>query len=206
MIDLIEQALIRRLQLGLGRLVRDVGRDDGALDEDWSAAIGRLPAAWVRFDGIVDCKPQASSRQCYRVQGQFVVLVGDCLAAGAAGYRLVQAVRRLLTEQDLGLAISPLTPGKVGVRLRTRQAGQPCAVFACEFACSWLEQALPPGGWPVAPLPEGDGLVRHPDSVFALADGRTDRPDPPLLGIGLDYHLVPDDGVADARDILRRNP
>ncbi|MBA4709571.1 phage protein Gp37 [Aquitalea aquatica] len=209
MIGLIEDALISRLQQGLGELVGQVSRYGGELEDDLPAALGHLPAAWVSFDGVLDSKPHGTSRQQYRVQGQFVVLVGDCLAAGAAegpGYRLVQAVRRLLSEQDLGLAISPLTPGKVRTLFNRCRAGEACRVLACEFACSWLEQALPAGGWPIPPSPEEDGAVRHPDSVFALAHGRTNLPDPPFLGIGIDYHLVPDDGVADARDILRRNP
>jgi len=202
MIAQIENAIIRRLQSGLGQLVREVGSYSSELD-DLPAATARSPAVWVRFGGIVDSKPHSSSRQQYRVLGQFGVMVA---ARSTDSYALLAAVRRLLTEQDLDLAISPLTPGKVHNLLNARVSDQPQHILDCEFACSWLEQALPPGGWPVPPSPDEEGAAHHPDHVFALAHGRTDLPDPPLLGIGLDYHLVPDDGVADARDILRRKP
>ncbi|WP_062789377.1 phage protein Gp37 [Aquitalea pelogenes] len=78
-------------------------------------------------------------------------------------------------------------------------------MFACEFACSWLEQALPPGHWPTPPAADEDGAIdaRDPDAVFSLAHGQTGAADPPLLGIGLNYHLSPDDGQADAQDMLR---
>jgi len=221
MIALIENAIIQRLQLGLGQLVREVGSYSGELDDDLPEAIRRFPAAWVTFGGIVDSKPRSASRQQYRVQGQYVVMVGErSLRSHLAGrqggpgpgevgsYALVRAVRRLLTEQDLGLAISPLTPGKVRTLFNTRLADQAFSVFACEFACSWLEQALPLGQWPTPPAPDALGSIdaSNPDAVFSLARGQTGEADPPLLGIGLNYHLAPDDGQADAQDILRSTP
>ena len=77
MIALIENALIQRLQQGLGQLVREVGSYSGELDDDLPEAIRRFPAAWVTFGGIVDSKPRSTSRQQYRVQGQYVVMVGE---------------------------------------------------------------------------------------------------------------------------------
>lgn len=210
-----EDAIIARLRLGLGHMVQEVGSYGGELDEGLEEAIRRFPAAWVTFGGITKTEPYGTSRQKFKATGQFVVMVGErsvrSEAAGRRGgpaqgevgsYPLVYAVRRLLSAQDLGLPIAELMPGRVRTLYNTRLERQAFSVFACEFQTAWIEEALPRDHWP---SPTGDS---DSDSLFARYQGKLGQPDPDWLRTGLNYHLTPDDGIADAQDILstRSNP
>lgn len=211
MIAAIETALIARLQLGLGQMVHQVASYSGELDDDLGQVVRCLPAAWVTFGGITDTRPASTSRSKQKATGQFVVMVGErnlqqqaSRHGGARGeqvgiYPLVYAVRRLLSGQDLGLAISHLQPGKVRTLYNTRLNADAFAVFACEFSCSWLEDMLDNGHWPTAATPGS------PDAVFAVHRGKLQAADPDWLRTGLNYHLTPDDGQADAQDIITRS-
>lgn len=223
MITAIETALIARLTTGLGRMVRQVASYSGELDDELATVIRAFPAAWVTFAGITDTRPASTSRSQFKASGQFVVMVGERNLQQQAGrqggarpeqvgvYPLLYAVRRLLSGQDLGLAISPLQPGKVRTLYNTRLQADAFAVFACEFSCSWMEGALVNGHWPSPPAsgtPGADATApdAHPDAVFAPYVGQQTPAAPDLLRIGLNYHLTPDDGKADAQDILRSEP
>ncbi|WP_029770537.1 DUF1834 family protein [Pseudogulbenkiania sp. MAI-1] len=207
-----EDAIIARLRLGLGRMVREVGSYGGELDEGLEEAIRRFPAAWVTFGGVIKTEPYSTSRRKFMATGQFMVMVGErnvrSEAASRVGgpaqgevgsYPLVYAVRRLLSAQDLGLPIEALTPGRVRTLFNTRLERQAFSVFACEFQTAWIEEALPLGHWP-SPQAQDDS-----DSVFARYQGKLGQPDPDWLRTGLHYHLTPDDGIADAQDILTRS-
>lgn len=204
-----ENAIIERLRQGLGQLVREVGSYGGELDESLPDAIRRFPAAWVTFGGISQTVAHGTSRQKFRATGQFVVMVADRSVRGeAAGrhggagqgevgsYPLVYAVRRLLSGQDLGLPIDALLPGRVRSLSGVQTSAQALSVFACDFQTAWIEDALPRGHWPSPQHPA------EPDRIFAQYAGRLEQPAPDWLRTGLDYHLTPDDGVADARDLI----
>lgn len=211
MIATIEAALIARLTPGLGRMVRLVASYSGELDDELANVIRAFPAAWVTFGGITDTRPASTSRSQFKTTGQFVVMVGERNLQQQAGrhggvrpeqvgvYPLVYAVRRLLSGQDLGLAISPLQPGKVRTLYNTRLNDGAFAVFACEFSCSWMEDALVNGHWPTAATPDS------PDALFARYGAQLQTPDPDWLRTGLNYHLAQDDGQADAQDLLTRS-
>lgn len=217
MIAAIETALITRLQQGLGQMVRQVASYSGELDDDLAQVIRVFPAAWVTFGGITDTRPSSTSRSKQKATGQFVVMLGERNLQQQAGrqggaraeqvgiYPLVYAVRRLLSGQDLGLAISHLQPGKVRTLYNTRLANDAFAVFACEFSCSWLEDTLANQHWPAPPPAGTPGAADHPDAVFARYQGTLGQPDPDLLRTGLNYHLTPDDGKPDAQDIINRS-
>ncbi|GHD63857.1 DUF1834 family protein [Jeongeupia chitinilytica] len=211
----IEDAVIARLRLGLGRMVKEVGCYGGELDEALPDAIRRFPAAWVTFGGVSKTEPTSTSRQKFKATGQFVVMVGERNvrneAAGRRGgpslgevgsYPLVYAVRRLLSAQDLDLPIDPLMPGRVRTLYNTRLESQAFSVFACEFQTAWIEEALPRSHWPSPPAPGTPGAEADPDMVFVKHQGKTGQPDPDWLRTGLNYHLNPDDGKADAQDLL----
>lgn len=212
----IEDAIIARLRLGLGRMVREVGSYGGELDDGLGEAIRRFPAAWVTYGGTPRTEPTSTSRKHYKTNGQFVVMVGDqnlrSEAAGRRGgpgtgeigtYALVYAVRRLLSAQDLDLPISPLQPGRVRTLFNTRLEKTAFSVFACEFATEWTEEALPLNAWPAPAKPGTPEAAADPDSVFARNQGKLGDPAPDWLRTGLNYHLAPDDGEPDAQDILR---
>lgn len=204
-----EDAIIERLRRGMGRMVRQIGSYGGELDDDLGIAIGNFPAAWVTFGGITKTEPTGTSRQKFKATGQFAVMVGDrnvrCEDAGRRGgagpheigsYSLVYAVRRLLSGQDFGLPIDPLLPARVRTLYNTRARGDAFSVFACEFQTAWIEEPLPRGHWP------SPQTVDDADAVIAQNDGRLEEPPPDWLRTGLNYHLIPDDGIADARDII----
>lgn len=200
-ITAIEAAIVTRLQAGLGKMVTEVASYAGELDDDLPTVIRRFPAAWVTFGGISKTEPYGTSKEKHKATGQFVVMVGTRNLRGASAARrgqdgigsnqLVMAVRRLLTQQDLGLEIAHLKPGKVRTLYNTRIDGTALQVFACEFDTAWIEGALVNGAFPIAT-----------DPLFAGFYGSTTPDDPELLTIGLNYHQTPDDGIADVSDQL----
>ncbi|WP_375591718.1 DUF1834 family protein [Chitiniphilus eburneus] len=213
MIPVIEDAIVARLREGLGRMARQVCHYAGELDDDVANVIRALPAVWVTFGGVTRTEPTSTRRDAWLATGQFAVMVGERNlrnegarrhggpGAGEVGtYPLIYAVRRLLSGQDLGLPIAALAPGRVRTLHNSRVGEQAFSVFACEFDTRWMECALPLGTWPT---PTGND---DPDALFARHHGRLDTPDPDWLSTELNYHLTPDDGRADARDILRSEP
>lgn len=214
-ITVTEQAIIARLRDGMGRLVRSVDSYAGEMDEDIGLIIRAFPAAWVTFGGITDSTPFGISRRNYKTTGQFVIIVGQrsvrserASRIGGPGpdepgtYVLVRAVRRLLAQQDMGLPINPLRAGKVRTLYNTVAKEEAFSVFACEFATDWIEESLPVNHWPI-PLPQTDPeSATDPDEVFLDAGGKTGEVDLDWLSTGLNYFLQPDDGQADAQDII----
>lgn len=203
-LDTIENALVMRLKQGLGRLVMDVQSYGGELDDDLTDVVRRFPAAWVTFGGITRTERTTTARDKVKASGTWVVMVGarnlhdrnagrkgGCGEVGA--YQLVQAVRRLLQQQDLGLPIDYLQPGRVRTLYNTRIQNEPIAVFACEFATAWIEHSMDNQTWPVDGRPE--------DAVFQGNHGQKDAETPDLLRLGGMYDLT-GDGQADATDVL----
>lgn len=220
MLTRIEEAMVERLRAGLGHMVREVGSYGGELDEGLAEVIRRFPAAWVTFGGIGSSKPTSTSRQKYLVAGTFVVMVG-CSSTrsepasrhGGPGrdeigvYRLIQAVRRLLSEQDMGLPIRELQPGRVRTLFNTSLERDAVAVFGCEFHTAWHEEVLRPGLWPTPPAPTDPSADGHPDSIFTGQAGETSQPDPELTSLALNYYQQADAAEPDAQDIIiRRDP
>lgn len=211
MITAVERAIITRLQAGLGRMVRQVDSYSGELDDDLASVIRAFPAVWVTFGGISDTRPTSTSRSQQKASAQFVVMVGERHLVQQAGRQggslpgqvgsnqLVQAVRRLLSGQDLALAISPLQAGKVRTLYNTRLNADAFSVFACEFTTSWVEDILPGGHWPEVTTPDS------PDTIFGQFGGQLQSPAPAWLRTGLSYYLAPDDGQPDAQDLINRS-
>lgn len=205
-ITAIEEAMIARLQAGLGRMVTEVTSYAGELDDDLPTVIRRFPAAWVTFGGVSKTEPYGASKDKFKATGQFVVMVGARnLRGGSAArqgrdgigtHQLVMAVRRLLNQQDLGLEIAHLKPGKVRTLYNTRIDGTALQVFTCEFDTAWIESALSNNTWPAPDSAD------HPDARFAVYQGRLDAPASDWLTVGLNFHMTPDDGIADASDQL----
>ena len=221
----VQDAIADRLRQGLGRMVREVAAD---LDETGlcgldlaqgsfqsrltpaaggrpeSAGLGAAPALWTVAGGISACQPSASLRQRYKAQARFTVIVGDRLQAdhgyaGAGVWQLVYAVRRLLSAQDFGLAVSPLMPEQVRPLGQAQRDGQPWSLVACDFSCHWLDEALDNGHWP---SPQGEA---DPDQVFARFGGRLEGPAAEWRSTRLDYSLDGKPGVK-AQDVVKQPP
>lgn len=200
----IENAIVQRLKLGLGKLAREVSSYGGELDDDLARVVSALPAVWVTFGGIIATKPVSTSRQKYRTTGKYAVMLGEqnrrSEAAGRKGgplasevgtYPLLYAVRRLLSGQDLDMEIDRLKPGRVRTLFNTRHNTQAFSIFAAEFECDWIEHALDNNRWPA---PE---VADEPDQLFAKYAGKLDAPYPDLNKVVVSPTLVSSSSNAD---------
>lgn len=200
----IENNIIDRLKLGLGRLARDVSSYGGELDDDMARIVPAMPAVWVTFGGIVATKPVSTSRQKYLTTGKYVVMVGEQnrrsesaarkggpQASEVGTYPLLYAVRRLLSGQDLDMEIDRLRPGRVRTLFNTRHGNQAFSVLAAEFECNWVEHALDNNRWP-APVAEDE-----PDQLFVQYAGKLDAPYPDLLKVVVNTELISPASTAD---------
>ncbi|EBZ1172219.1 DUF1834 family protein [Salmonella enterica subsp. enterica serovar Give] len=209
----IEQAIVTRLKQGLGRMVREVSSYGGEMDGEPAEVIRQLPGVWVTFGGIQKTERLSTARNKFVTYGRFVVIVGDrsvrseeASRTGGVGkdeigtYRMVAAVRRLLSGQDFddaGLKIDALLPGKVRTLFNTQYERSALSVFACEFDTKWVESALENGRFPLENAPVG-----HEDNLFTPYGGKTTEDDPAWLSTNLSYYLEPGDDRADAEDII----
>lgn len=211
----IESAIIDRLTLGLGKLVREVRSYSGELDGEPAEVVRQLPGLWVTFGGIQGTELLSTARNKWRDSGRFVVIVGTRSVrsdeagrhGGAAkeeigSYDLIYAVRRLLARQDLGLPIDFLMPGKVRPLFNTKVKAAAMSVFACEFDTRFDSVSLENGLFPLAPadLPDGD-----PDRIFGEYDGATSEDDPAWLTTDMKYFLNGKPPFA-AEDIVDHEP
>lgn len=209
----VEESILERLRLGLGRMAIQVESYGGQFDDDLMNVVRAFPAVWVTFGGITGTKPHGASRKKYRTDARFVVMVGDynlrdegSTRMGGANldevgsYRMVHAVRRLLINQDFGLQVDYLKPGRVRTLYNTQMGGRAFSVFGCEFDTYWLEDALEPGRWP---QPQDSN---EPDYLFVQYQGKTDTPYPDLTSVNLKYSLTdaPDGQVAADDTVILR--
>ncbi|MCL6375961.1 DUF1834 family protein [Pectobacterium brasiliense] len=209
----IERGIISRLQKGLGRMTPNVCSYGGELDGEPEEVARAMPAVWVTFGGVQATKNANVGKRKYEVTGRFVVIVGERSVRseeasrhgganiGEVGtYRMVEAVRRLLSGQDLaesGLKIDFLMPGRVRPLFNTRLERNALSIFACEFDTKWMETALENGKYPL----EGAAPF-HPDSVFTGYHGVTSPADPDWLRTHLSYDIPQTPASPDAEDII----
>lgn len=194
LITATELAILDRLKRGLGRMVSTVESYGGEFDdENLPEVLQRFPAVWVTFGGVHKTEPVSVTRDAWRAEGSFVVMAGtrslrseSAARQGGPALRevgsslLIAAVRRLLAQQDMGLAIRPLAPGAIRTLYNSRLQGQAFSVFALEFHTAWVEEALPPGAYPQR---DASGM----DAVFALYQGQLDPADPVWASTQLRY-------------------
>lgn len=181
----IEVALCARLQAGLGEMVSGEVVSWDVMTDDLGIILRCLPGAFVTFTGITSSHPHDTRRTRYKVAGRFSVFVVDYNLRGNESvrhggvnldepgcYRLVRAVRRLLSGQDLGLEIGKLQPGTVRMVTGKALSEKAVAMYECVFDTLWYEDTLENGRWP-APETETE-----PDYDFVLWNGQLDKPYP----------------------------
>ncbi|MGE4539214.1 MAG: DUF1834 family protein [Desulfovibrio sp.] len=185
MIAVIEEAIKTRLAAAALPYKPAIATYGGEFDEGLDQVVRRFPALWVTFAHDGPGKPVGTSRDVWHIPATFVVLVGArnlrCEASTRQGdgkqvgtYRMLADVRRLLTGQDLGLEIDPFTPGRARTVVNASLRGQAVSAFALEW-----------------------------HTVYPLRLREPEAPEPPLLErVGFNYHLLPDDGVPDAADLV----
>lgn len=181
MIGEIEQAIIQRVKDNLGYL-RQVESYGGQFDDELEVWVRAFPACWVTYLG--SAKPVRLGAFKYKFTARYATMVGVHNARSEAAtrlgdgtvpgaYQVLDEVRLVLMGEDLGLAISPLLPLAAKTLFNTRTKAQAIAVFSQEWECEYVVTAR--GG-----LPLTDDWLRA----------------------GLNYHLIPDDGKADASDVI----
>lgn len=209
-----EAAICERLRKGLGRMVHSVESYGGEMDGEPAEIIRQLPAAWVTFGGVLKTENTNVTKRKYTTHGRFVVIVGDrnlrsenAARLGGPGfdevgtYRLVTAVRRLLSGQDMDLPIAHLVPGRVRTLFNTQVEAAALSVFACEFDTKWIEHALENGRYPLENAP-----AEHEDSLFTHYHGEMSPDDPEWLSTRLSYDLSSSPQRPDAEDIIPHEP
>ena len=185
MISAIEEAIKARIA-GAGLPYKPtVATYGGEFDEGLESVVRSFPAIWVVFAGDGPGKPLASNRRVWRFPATFAVIVaarnlrseaatrkGDAAKVGT--YAMLRDVRRLLLNQDLGLEIEELAPGRTRTLVNARLKNNAVSAYASEWHTSY-------------------------DVVI----GELAPQDPPMLErVGLNYHLQPDDGAPDATDLV----
>ena len=185
MISVIEEAIKRRIADAGLPYKPTVATYGGEFDDGLETVVRSFPAIWVVFGNDGPGKPLASNRRVWRFPAMFVVIVaarnlrseasgrkGDASKIGT--YAMLADVRRLLIHEDLGLDIAELSPGRTRTLVNAQLKGKAVSAYATEWHTSY-------------------------DVVL----GKLAPQEPPMLErIGLNIHLVPDDGVADATDLV----
>lgn len=203
MIADIEDAILSHLRAavnngpGLGYKVPTIESYGGELDDLSLLAqvIRTMPAIWVAFAGSGKPTPYGASKSKWLVPCTFAVMTGARNIRGerftrrgltvggeikeVGVYQMVEDVRLLLLRQDFGLAIDRLAPGTVKTLFNSRLDSQSFAIFAQEWHTKFV--ITDP-----AVLPDPNG--------------------PDWLRLGLNYYLSPDDGIADASDLVTLAP
>lgn len=198
-IEAIEDAMKARIAAAstsgeLGYRLGSVASYEGEFDDLDSLALSvrTFPAVWVVLADMG--KPEAKGADKWLAPCTFGVMVGarsvrNAEAARRGGntaagvepgsYRMLQDMWSLFVGQDLGLAIDHFKPGKTLTIFQTRVKSQGISVL---------------------------GLELHTKFVRTGRSTRCVGQAPELLTLGLNYHLTPDDGKADAADLVTLGP
>lgn len=222
-ITAVENAIVARLQKGLGKMVREVKTYGGEFDDEGLAEVVRtFPAAWVTFGGIKKTERVATDRKKWKPHSTFIVMVGTRSVRSEAASRqggpstaevgsnlLIYAVRRLLTQQDLQLPIDEFAPGSVRTLFNTRLNRDAFSVFALEFHTAWIEHSLPAHAFPqpvstVNPNDPTSGI----DALFAAHAGQIDPETPDLKSVRIGLYLDPskESGTPDTQAVANLQP
>lgn len=157
----------------------------GQLDDELFAWVRSLPAVWVTFDAVTEFK--RVGRHTFKARGTFEVLVAqrnlvqddrrlndDTKGRDVGAYELVEQNKLALINQDLGLAIQPVSPGAIRSVMKGVVNREAITVLAQSFSTEWMEE--------------------YPDPDLV--------PGGELVTVGLEYLLKPGDDVTDTSDLV----
>lgn len=177
MITKIEQALIERLKLGLGKLVYSVSGYAGEINDE-QLDVRRLPACLVSYGGSVfEAKSMGARGKRYQTTDTFVVLVITrsmrSATAGRVGgvapqeigvNQLLGAVKYLLINQTLDDLVLPIQPRRIRTIWNNAEVKkEKLSAYALEFEISYNESTLDDGRYP-------EGITLN-EQVFKLFGG-----------------------------------
>lgn len=211
MLARIEDAITRRIKDAKLPYLRTLATYGGELDGDIARVVRTFPAVWVAFKGEGDPTPVGTSQSRWVVPATWVVLVaarnlrseestrkGDAHCVGT--YQMLEDIRSLLLGQDFapwGLEIDPLKPGRIRSLYNGRLQSDGISIYAQEWHTRYT-LTLPVPHLAASNSPgNGSGPV-DPNQPLPLPG----TPLPDCTDIGLNYHLQPDDGTADATDLI----
>lgn len=161
-IELIETAIVERLRAVprayTGLMVESYS---GQLDDELFDWVRTLPATWVTFSGAQEYK--RTGLRSMKVRGTFEVLCAQRALVENAGrlnrpstgadvgvYAILEDNKLALVNQQLGLAIQPLTPGPIRAVMKSQVNRAAVVVYSQEFHTDWMEvfeqEAATPGG------------------------------------------------------------
>jgi phage gp37-like protein len=191
----IEDAIKARIAGAKLPYLRTVATYGGELDDNLAEAIRRFPAVWVAFQSEGEGQRLTTSGSVYRIPATWVVLAaarnlrneaatrkGDMVNVGT--YQMLEDMRALLAGQDFGLEIDNLRPGRVRSLTNARFQNLGVSVYAQEWRTAY------------------DYRVAARCAAAQLDNGGQPISLPELSSIGVNYHLLPDDGQADAVDLI----
>ncbi|GAB6127308.1 DUF1834 family protein [Humidesulfovibrio idahonensis] len=195
MLAIIEDAILARIAGAKLPYLRTLATYGGELDEELGEAVRRFPAVWTAFKSEGEGVPLNTVKSVYRIPATWVVFVaarnlrneaatrrGDKVQVGT--YQMLKDVRALLVGQDFGLEIDNLRPGRTQSLTNARFKGLGVSVYAQELHTKYDYRVTERGTG--APL----DATGQPATL------------PPMSSIGLRYYLLPDDGNADAVDLI----
>jgi phage gp37-like protein len=183
-IKLIETALVSTLQAGMPEVL--IESYAGQLDDEHSEWLRRLPCVWVTFERTSGVK--RVGRRKFRSKARFQIMAAQRVLgtepAGRLGglgevgvYELLdEHVKRLVVDNQLGLAIDPIEPRGLSMVLQGFFGNDAIAVMALAIETGYVE------------------TIADPEEVGEFSS------------LGIKYFLKPGDDVADAADEVTLQP
>jgi len=185
-VKLVENALVQVLKDGMPDVL--VESYAGQLDDEHAEWLRRLPCIWVTFERTTSVKRVAHRK--FRSKVRFQVMAaqrvlgpeptGRLGGLGQVGvYELLdEHVKRLLVDNQLGLAIDPIEPRGLAMVMQGYFGNDAVAVLSSAMETGYVETIEEP-----ALTPPGE-----------------------LQSIGLQYFLKPGDDEPDAADVVSLQP
>jgi phage gp37-like protein len=183
-IKLIETALVSTLKAGLPDVL--VESYAGQLDDENSEWLRRLPCVWITFERTTSVKRVALRKFRSKVRFQIMAAQrvlgpepsGRLGGLGQVGvYELLdEHVKRLVTDNKLGLAIDPIEPKGLSMVMQGYFGNDAVAVMAMAIESGYVE------------------TIADPEVVGEFNS------------LGIKYFLQPGDDMADAADEVTLQP
>ena len=121
----------------------------------------QFPAVWVAYQGETEPVPYSTAKQAWSTVATFSLFVATRSARGekftrhsvgptteVGAYRIVEDLRTLFVNQDLGLSIQQFKPGRVKSLFNKKLLGQTIAVFAVDLHCKYVIDEIMPTAAP----------------------------------------------------------
>jgi phage gp37-like protein len=226
MIAAIEEAIKRRIAEAKLPYLRTVATYGGQFDAELGGVVRSFPAVWVALQGEGEPKPTDTTREVWHVPATWLVMAGaralQSEAASRKGginigtYQMLADLRALLLQQDFGLPVKELRPGRTRSLYNGKLRNLGVSIYAQEWHTIYPLEVRKAGRVPRYPdlsgaVPPGDGSDAGAGKAPAYApgpDGTTLPPLPPvaeLYRVGLSYYLRPpasEEDEPDMQDVL----